>query len=274
MSATEEVLEEALEVGEEIMTALEESAPLSGKHLAVVGILGAVVGGVATFFVTKKLLTTKYEEMAEQEIAEAKAFYSALNKKDAFSTPEKTVAELMGTSPKVESATEALLRYRGELPDDGEGEALEPVEVEVEETVSIFRTTEPADPNFDLDVEVESRTPDKPYIISEEEFMQGEHQFEQIQLTYYAGDGALADDGDLEIPFPDPIVGNENLERFGHGSGNDAVVFVRNERLSTDFEVLKNDGKYAHVVAGLEHSDGGSRGRRLMKEPRRFRDVD
>lgn len=236
-------------------------------QLMVLGALAGSVGAVLGHVITKRQLQTKYEKLVAKEIADAKAFYSILHKKgDDVSTPERAIKNLH--NPQVGEAADALLTYQGK------GDA-EPMEITEETVTEVINTNvfEGAHDNFDYDEELKNRTSDRPYIISQEEFLQNEPDFSQTTITYYEGDGALADENDKEIPFIDPIIGQNNL-RFGHGSGDARVVYVRNERLSSDYEVLKSDGKYSHEVLGLEHSDGGNRGRQQRKETRKFRGGD
>lgn len=239
-------------------------------QILLVSTIAGAIGGVAAYYICKKKMETKYEAILEKEIAEAKAFYSTLHKKDEFETPEKAVKSLGGTV-KVKDAAEALLKYQGQ---DDEGEPLPPEEEEtvvVESSTNVFVQRD-NDTSSEISMEeINARTPDKPYIISQEEFFVAEPGFEQNSITYYAGDGTLADEKDEEIPYVDPIVGAENLEYFGYGSGDSRIVYIRNERLSLDFEVVKSDGKFAHEVLGFEHSDGGSRGRQQRNELRKFR---
>jgi hypothetical protein len=166
----------------------------------------------------------------------------------------------------IRESVEALQNYQGaeNSPEDI---------IIKEEQVNVFMQSH-VDENFDLDEEMKNRTPDEPYVISQEEFLLNETGYSQDTVTYYAGDGALADEADQEIPMIDPILGEENLERFGHGSGDSRTVFIRNERLSTDFEVIMSDGKYAHEVLGLEHSDGGFQSMRQSNRHPKFRDSD
>ena len=50
-------------------------------------------------------------------------------------------------------------------------------------------------------------------------------------------------------------VGQDNMKRFGHGCDDPNVVFIRNEKLATDFEVLRHNGSYAEEVLGLVETD-------------------
>lgn len=84
---------------------------------------------------------------------------------------------------------------------------------------------------------------DKPYVISPEEFGQFD-DYETISLTYYA-DSVLADDNDELVNDVDNIVGFDSLNHFGEYEEDS--VFVRNDRLKCDYEILLDKRKYADV---------------------------
>ena len=94
------------------------------------------------------------------------------------------------------------------------------------------------------------RQPGKPYIITVTEFTDNELGYGQNAISYYAGDHVLADERDQPIPNIDGIVGERNL-RFGDGSGDANVVFVRNDALQVDFEICQSLGTYAEEVLGV-----------------------
>ena len=285
---TLELMEETADVMDDTLDYIEGINHISPASLIVVGALGGLLGGVAAYFVCKRVLETKYEAIAKKEIEEAKEFYKRLNKKAGFENPEKALAELYkDNNPKDivtgDKAARALQNYQGveneeepeEEPEEELEEALEEVDEEDEEEqgVSLYMQSQ-ADENFDIDQEMKLRSPEYPYVISQEEFLQSEPDFEQTSITYYEGDDTLVDERDQPIPYVDPIVGGGNLSRFGDGSGDERVVYVRNEKLSTDFEVLKSDGKFSHEVLGLQHSEESSRDRQRNNRPNRFRDQD
>lgn len=84
---------------------------------------------------------------------------------------------------------------------------------------------------------------DKPYVISPEEF--GDCDYETVSLVFYA-DGVLADDYDEVVTDIGSTVGIGSLQTFGQYE--DDSVFVRNDRLKTDYEILKDLRKYSDVV--------------------------
>lgn len=90
---------------------------------------------------------------------------------------------------------------------------------------------------------------EKPYVISPEEFGEFE-EYEKISLTYYA-DKVLADENDEEVDDVDEIVGEESLNHFGEYE--DDSVFVRNDRLKCDYEILLDQRNYSDVAKTRPH---------------------
>ena len=86
---------------------------------------------------------------------------------------------------------------------------------------------------------------DKPYEITPQEFNEIEG-YEVISLRYYVQDNTLADDNDELVDDIDSIVGEENLQKFGHYE--DDCVYVRNDRMKCDYEILLDYGSYEENV--------------------------
>jgi hypothetical protein len=134
---------------------------------------------------------------------------------------------------------------------------VEPVSIQViEESIEQGM---PVDPTvidgWDQEAEEDSRRQEDPYIISHDEYMENAYEHNQNTLTYYVGDDILADEREVPIDDVDAVIGAENLKRFGHGSRDSSIVYVRNERIELDFEVTRNPGKYSEEVAHFQHSD-------------------
>lgn len=130
-----------------------------------------------------------------------------------------------------------------------------PVEV-TETTSNIFLDGRPVE-EFDYATEVAKRDPELPYVITHDEFMENENGWTQTTLTYYNGDDVLTDDQDMPIPDIEAIVDSENLTKFGYGSRDKNVVYVRNEKIETDFEITLSQGEFSKEVGGfneLKHS--------------------
>lgn len=130
---------------------------------------------------------------------------------------------------------------------DEEVEETADQEAEVEpeaEVVSIFATEKQDD--WDEEAEMLSRIAGQPYVISYEEFVTSEN-LRQSTLTYYAGDEVLVDEKDLPIYNKSEVVGDL---RFGHGSTDANIVYIRNDRLRAEYEVIRDPGHYAEEILG------------------------
>lgn len=92
-----------------------------------------------------------------------------------------------------------------------------------------------------------------PYVISTGEYAdknEYEH-FDSITLTYYYRHQVLLSEEEETEDIP-RTVGSKNLNRFGDMSNDPEVVYIRNPRLETDFEVVKTDDDLPiHVKYGL-----------------------
>lgn len=105
------------------------------------------------------------------------------------------------------------------------------------------------DDTWDLDKETASRTESSPYVIHRDEFFSEESGYIQTSLTYYELDDILCDEDDSPVYNHAEVIGPF---KFGHGSGDPNVFYVRNESRRGEYEILKHSGSYAKEVLGLE----------------------
>lgn len=94
-----------------------------------------------------------------------------------------------------------------------------------------------------------------PYIISVDEFEEGDQGFNKNSCTYYQKDNVLADDQDQPVDDIDELIGRQNLQ-FGNSSGQKDVVFVRNTNMEVDFEIARSYGSFAEEVLGIYPEQG------------------
>jgi hypothetical protein len=217
--------------------------------IGVSSVLSLAAGAAAGYFLTKKKLEKQYDELVKREIAEAKKFYSALHKKGDFATPAAAVDKLLGVTapaPLMDEAVEALHNYQG-VNKYHPGVVTKPSVQEV--IANVFQKID-AEEEVDFEKEKRNRTEEAPYIVSKEEFLENEPEYTQDTLTFYAGDDVLADQQDQVVENVNMTVGLDCL-RFGYRSGDKNVVYVRNDSLERDFEILRSEGKYGEEVAGL-----------------------
>lgn len=86
----------------------------------------------------------------------------------------------------------------------------------------------------------------EPRVISPDEFGEMD-EYDQISLTYYA-DGTVADDSERAMSADEieETIGRDSLGHFGEYEEDS--VFVRNDRLKADYEILKDERTYAELL--------------------------
>ena len=177
----------------------------------IINVLMFAVGAAIGSAVTWKLVKTKYERIANEEIESVKEVFSRRNKKEK--EPEEiehgTVAHTLETKPDDVSKYEAMLE---ELKYNEKGE----------------NDMKNADP----------------YVISPDEFAELD-DYQTVSLNYYA-DGVVADDIDEVVENVGGLIGWDSLNHFGEYE--DYSVFVRNDALKTDFEILLDTRNYSDVI--------------------------
>lgn len=166
--------------------------------------IGAAVGSVVTW----KLVKTKYEQIAQEEIDSVKEVYSIRVEEG------KDVAE---TAPVYE-------------PEKEEGDT--PIETDI----SKYKNLTSNYVNYS-NVEKggsESMEDLKPYVIPPQ-LLGDEEDYDVVTLNYYQ-DGVLTYDTGEVIEDADDIVGEESLGSFGEYE--DDSVCVRNDKYKTYYEIL------------------------------------
>lgn len=234
------------------------------RESAIVGVatfVGLCVGSEISFVWAKKRYKKIYFDIANEEIAKSKVYYSELYKKERLATPQALLDLRKAQTDSVD-----VLDPNEELPVEAPA-----VEIQsVTNIVNIFESPERVVDVFNYREEVKSRTPDRPYVISKDEFFENEKEFEQISITWFDEDEVLVDRRDEPISDVDGMIGKDNI-RFGFGSQDPNLVYIRNETIGADFEVSLSQGKYTKEVLGFD--DAIEHGERRGKS-RRFRDDD
>lgn len=188
-------------------------------------VTGAAIGSIATWTFLKK----KYEAIAQEEIESVKtAFSSKEYKNDCEEISNKEnkedPREIANRAKEKMSVSEyAKVLNKSGYTNYSNSESSKKEETDLEEAKKKFKP---------------------PYVISPDEF--GEYEdYAQISLTYYA-DHILTDDNDEILEDVEGAVGFESLNHFGEYE--DDSVFVRNERLKVDYEILLDQRDYSDVI--------------------------
>lgn len=234
---------------------------------------GLAVGGAAGYFLTKMRLQKVYADQADKDIASVKERYTILRKEGEYATPVSAVAAYEAKLVGLEYAE----GYSEDAPEDDHPfdrftsnsnpklklRALDPEEddEEVEEDDAPEAESEEDDAP---ETEAEPRDTSKPYLISVAEYMEDEPHDEKLSLTYFSEDDTLIDSRESVVPDIIGTIGEEALTMFGHLSDDPSIVYVRNERLEADFEIVLDKRAFTDVVLGLREYEKGYR--KFVKE--------
>lgn len=173
--------------------------------------LGLAVGSVIAW----KMLKTKYEKIAQEEIDSVKEVFSRRK-----SEPKEEHDIVTEEQKDISAAKPGMKKYSSMLHslsyvDDGKEVA---------------------------DVK-------KPYVISPDE--SGElDEYDVVSLNYYADD-VLTDDWDNPIEDIEDTVGEDSLHHFGEYE--DDCVCVRNEKYKVDYEICRDLRCYSDVILSDSH---------------------
>lgn len=254
------------------MVRLTEAAKNRAVIAGGVALVAFAAGtGSGYFYARKKITDELVEEFDEKMEAEIERITEWLEKKykrqakvEEFATPEGAAEALGVDIPKksteeelFDEAVGAIRRYHPDTPPPSEVRTVKHPLASPPRQVNrnIFTDPQPVEGvDFNYDEEVAARSSDKPYIISAEEFEEGD--FDKAELTWFE-DGVLADSKDAIIPDYEyeRFIGSTDNLRFGHRSDQNHLVYIRNEALELDFEVARHGGKYSVAVAGFTEDD-------------------
>jgi hypothetical protein len=214
--------------------------------LAVVFAEGFLVGRLST----KK----KYAELSKQEIKQAKEYYAAKAEEATVEFVPVVDAKQLILDLKYESVEDSIVaatkstRVPAEILED-EGESRF-IKVEVDLNAEFEDAADPLEWNWGQ--QLANRSEDIPYIIHRDEFEDstGGAQYSQLSLTYYEEDDVLVDEHSAPID-KYRLIGEDTLQ-FGLGSGDEHIVYVRNDKMEIDIEITLSPKSYASDVLGLE----------------------
>lgn len=187
--------------------------------------VGAAVGSAVTW----KILKTKYDRIVQEEIDSIREVFG-----DRESGEQESAADENSDDEERRECTGQInweeLEDLNEEEDDDDSGAM----AEYERLTSAY---------IDQKGGVEN-VAKEPYVIAPYDF--GELDgYSQIELTYYEGDDTLEDDEGNIVTDRDELLGPTALYTFGEYE--DDAVFVRNEHLQTDFQILKDYRSYTEA---------------------------
>lgn len=185
--------------------------------------VGVAVGSISTYFICKDILEKEFEDILNEELELAKG------------CDEKTPTA--SDKPDLRVNVETIYERSEEM------EEMENFEGEDKTPYSSYSG------NKEVNV--------MPYVISEQVYYEENTINDKITLSYYTDDDTLVDEDDSVIQDIDYHIGEESLNHFGDMSGDPSIVYVRNEKLASDYEVVKVEASYSAEVLGLDVENGG-----------------
>lgn len=184
---------------------------------SIIGVVSFIFGAAVGSFITRELVKKKYERIAQEEIESVKELYK---------TREIGCDFLKGFGVGLSGVKEQTQILKNGV---------------IREYENILKTQRYI--NDDKINDFKGGSSVEPYVISPEEFGEVE-DYDKVSFTYYA-DGVLADEYDEVVENVDEIVGEESLTHFGEYE--DDSVFVRNDKLKCDYEILLDQRNYSDI---------------------------
>ena len=202
---------------------------------SIFGVVGFVLGAAVGSLVTWKLIEKKYMDMADEEIRSVKEMYRS-------KANRVTDDEVRDISKQFVEEDRSRIHYE---PDETGKKLINRLD---ELTATYASDDEKPDYTaYSQAKQTETKDTDetdipseKPYIISPDEF--DEIGYTICELTYYSGNGVLVDEDGEPIENPERTVGTDFSNHFGEYE--DDAVFVRNDRLMSDYQILLDRGAY------------------------------
>jgi len=199
---------------------------------------GAGVGA----FIANRYLENKWMKAAEAEIHDSmKEFYETHKNQEQ----KPIIVKAMMTEDDAEKIANEKATYGGIINNYVRNE-------ELKANISLVPEEDGETEFPDEYVQVENYSDNPiPYVIPFDSFEEEFPHHDKITLTYFAGDDTLtADDEELDPSLYD-AVGDDALTSFGEMSEDPDIVYIRNEALGMDFEIIKLEKSYKEAVLGI-----------------------
>lgn len=102
-------------------------------------------------------------------------------------------------------------------------------------------------------------------VISLEEFADPRNRYNKEVLTYYSEDDILTNDNGDIVQDADVLLGDDGLLKFGEGSDDPDSVYIRNDDLRMDYEVVRLYTSYSESVLNIKEKKRPNKTRKPAK---------
>lgn len=198
--------------------------------------IGVAIGSLVAWKVTK----TKYEELMAKEDRELREYYNRKIKvyNAAATTLHDHYEEKLAKIEKKSKETEDGV--------DRDGDKI--VDDLRERYTEVLK-----DHKYSIDEPCYEGGQDRPYVVSSEEFGNGD-EYDIISLNYYS-DGIVSDDWGDKIEDIEATIGEDFASHYDEDPEDPDVVYVRNDRLKVEYEILRNLSTYSEMYGEEGDSD-------------------
>lgn len=198
---------------------------------------GAIIGSVVTW----KVVKTKYEEIAQEEIDSVKEEYTRL----MVSMKKKLNESVVRADEDDEDLDE------DDAEEDSNDDRDETEMIDYHKIASKYRSSNEEDNQNEEEGDEREKDSDDdevpyingPYVISPDDF--GSVPGYNVEPLDYFADGILADGWGVQLDI-DETIGEDAVNHFGEY--DDDVVYVRNEATEIEYEVTRDPRTYAEAV--------------------------
>lgn len=192
-------------------------------------LVGAGIGAL----VTSGLLKKKYEDLAQEEINSVKETFSC------------RVKPYEGPVEEMTDEAYERLHYGGKMKD----RPSTPYHTMARTAIKLMADDEVVD-------EIAL-----PYVIPVAEFIEDKETYDKITLYYYNQDDTLSGEDDEVVTDVESLIGADGLLCFGSLSDDPDIVYIRNEQLMIDYEVINIDNSYQEAILGIPGEPNRKKGK-------------
>ena len=196
--------------------------------------VGAAIGSAVTWVVVK----TRYERIADEEIASVREEYIEIMTAMKNRLKEDTVSNESQDNDEMND-------YRDDEEDISDSDVEKKEYHRIASRYNTIKNQNDDEEGDEWDQD-EDEVPyvDGPYVISPEDFSCSPPGYNAQALVYFA-DGTLADDWGVIMDL-DETIGEDSINHFGEYTED--IVYVRNERTEIDYEVTRDPRTYVDML--------------------------
>ena len=231
---------------------------------------GALIGSGSAYLITRKVYQARcdaelaaYKEHVDQRIKELESKIESECNTSKVSESEPSIEDL---SKKVDDAVENYKKVQEKVKYQGHMSVDEALETGDEELIKAAEWMERRDQMLaEGQIKGEDGSPNVISMLTYTGEGEGEYtyqdDYDHVSLDWYAGDGVLAYASDCEVlgelheqnelvEKPNFVVGWKWKQHFGDPElfNDEDCVYVRNDFLKTDFEIIRDEGKYREII--------------------------